>query len=340
MNTTTTLLPAGASVILSILLVIAIVVAVLDRIPPWGPFNKRAWLTVSKPPSTVTPIECPYEYLLGIYGKHHFAPFVKKLSPTLESSNPEKWNIILEIMDSFHFCLILVDDISDNSDFRKGHPAAHKVFGASETANRAYFALTKVLNRTVKEHPQLEPWLLQNLEEVLNGQDISLVWRRDGLESLPVKHEDRIATYRRMASLKTGALFRLVGQLVAEDHSFDDLMTRVGWFSQLQNDCKNLYSSDYAKAKGAVAEDLCNGELSYPVILALNEPDGDLVAKALKSGSRRNVRKALEVVRSDSIRGACLQELKMVGATVQDYVEIWGRKERLDLGAKNGYGKN
>jgi hypothetical protein len=55
--------------------------------------------------------DCPYKYLLNIYGKYHFAGFVRKLSPSLELSNPKKWHLVLEIMDGIHFCLILVDDV-------------------------------------------------------------------------------------------------------------------------------------------------------------------------------------------------------------------------------------
>ena len=117
--------------------------------------------------------------------------------------------------------------ISDNSDYRKGRPAAHRIYGPSETANRAYYRVTQLLNRTVHEYPELAPWLLQCLEEILQGQDLSLVWRRDGLSAFPVQSEERVAAYRRMAYLKTGALFRLVGQLVLENQSYDDTLTTV-----------------------------------------------------------------------------------------------------------------
>ncbi|OCK81420.1 terpenoid synthase [Lepidopterella palustris CBS 459.81] len=277
--------------------------------------------------------DCPYEYLLNVYGRHHFAGFVRKLDATLETRDSKKWQMILEIMDGIHFCLILVDDITDNSSFRKGKPAAHTIFGPHETANRAYLSLTRIMNKTLCEQPQLYPFLLQNLEEILEGQDISLVWRRDGLSRLPLGHEERVNAYRRSAYLKTGALFRLVGQLVAEDDSNDDLMTRVGWYCHLQNDCKNVYSTDYAKAKGAFAEDLRNGEFSYPIILALNEPNGSLVKNVLEEGgSEKDFEKALAVVQSDKVKGKCLSELKEVGKEVKDFVEIWGRKENLDKG--------
>lgn len=85
------------------------------------------------------------------------------------------------------------------------------------------------MNKALMDQPQLVPPLLRSLEEILDGQDISLVWRRDGIKRLPSRHEDRMNAYRQSAYLKTGALFRLLGQLVFEDQSHDDLLTRVGY---------------------------------------------------------------------------------------------------------------
>ena len=107
-------------------------------------------------------------------------------------------------------------------------------------------------------------------------------------------------------------------------------MTIYSWFSQLQNDCKNVYSSDYAKAKGAFAEDIRNGEFTYPIILALNQPNGRAVEVALEHRTEAKINTALSVVRSDGVRGVCLQELKQVGSTIREFVEIWGRKETMD----------
>lgn len=89
--------------------------------------------------------------------------------------------------------------------------------------------MTQLLNRTVHEFPRLAPFLMQCLEEILEGQDMSLVWRRDGLASFPVGPKERDAAYRQMASLKTGALFRLLGQLVLENKSMDATMTTVAY---------------------------------------------------------------------------------------------------------------
>lgn len=62
-------------------------------------------------PKKLTGIECPYEYLRSLYGKHHWAPFVNKLSPNLRQARPAKYLMILETMDVIHLCLMLVDDV-------------------------------------------------------------------------------------------------------------------------------------------------------------------------------------------------------------------------------------
>ena len=127
--------------------------------------------------------------------------------------------------------LIHYVQISDGSDFRKGKPAAHIIYGPSETANRAYYRVTQILNKTTKDFPKLAPWLMQDLQNILEGQDMSLVWRRDGISGFPVAATDRVAAYRRMASLKTGALFRLLGHVVLENDSMDETMTLLAYVS-------------------------------------------------------------------------------------------------------------
>ena len=59
------------------------------------------------------------------------------------------------------------------------------------------------------------------------GQDMSLVWRRDGFEHT-LDQESALDIYRHSAYLKTGALFRLVGQLVFGSDEKDKVMSQVG----------------------------------------------------------------------------------------------------------------
>ncbi|KAK9858056.1 hypothetical protein MYU51_018809 [Penicillium brevicompactum] len=310
---------------------IGFVYILVDRVhvPRW--WYMKSQLIGQMNPQQLTEFECPYEYLRNIYGKHHWARFVNKLSPKLRYDDYPKYLMVLEIMDTIHLCLMLVDDISDGSYYRKGRPAAHTIYGPSETANRAYYRVTQIIAKTTKDFPKLAVWLTQDLEDILEGQDLSLVWRRDGLGGFPISASDRAAAYRQMASLKTGALFRLLGHTVLGDDSMDETFTMVAWHSQLQNDCKNVFSSEYAKMKGAVAEDLYNREMTYPIVLALDAPDGHWVSASLKNPSPQNVRNALKVIRGDYVRGVCTAELAESYTPVKEWLELWGRKEKLDI---------
>ncbi|KJZ71106.1 hypothetical protein HIM_09525 [Hirsutella minnesotensis 3608] len=282
--------------------------------------------------------ECPYEYLVKLYGKHHFKPFVKEFQPTLEQDDPVKFNLTLDIMDAVHGALILVDDISDNSNQRKNHPAAHLIYGASETANRAYLVLTTVINRALKERPVLGVELLKALEDILQGQDMSLVWRRDGLDSFPYKGDEAILAYKKMATLKTGTLFVLLGRLLHDGgQELDDLLTRFGWYAQLQNDCKNIYSAEYVNSKGAVAEDLRNGELSFPIVVALNDKAcGPIMQSALRSHSQEEIEAALDALHAEPVKKGCMKALQEAGVGLDKMVALWGRREQMQTQGSRG----
>ncbi|KJZ73003.1 hypothetical protein HIM_07575 [Hirsutella minnesotensis 3608] len=280
-------------------------------------------------------IDCPYEYLLRLYGKHHFRPFVTEFDPTLEAKNPAKFTLILDIMDAVHFALILVDDISDNSNQRKNQPTAHLIYGASETANRAYLVLTRVINRALREQPVLGVELLKALEDILQGQDMSLIWRRDGLDAFHYQGDESIQAYKKMATLKTGTLFLLLGRLVKDGgQDLDDLLTRFGWYAQLQNDCKNIYSEEYVSSKGAVAEDLRNGELSFPIVVALNEKSCcSTMQRALRSHADAEIEAAMTALQSKPVKQACLKALKEAGVGMDGLVSLWGRREQMQAAA-------
>lgn len=196
---------------------------------------------------------CPYEYILGVYGRRHFENIVNNLDPDLQTRDPVLFALTLEIMDAIHFGAILVDDIADNSMLRKGKPAAHLLFGSSETINRACLRIFEVIGRCVKKRPSLVPFILESLNQIHKGttllcwslcwicwpkpnkgQDISLVWRRDGFE-LCLDQSKALSIYKECASLKIGALFRLVGQLVFGSHKKDEAMSQFGsvfWCTQ------------------------------------------------------------------------------------------------------------
>lgn len=104
----------GAGILLGMGVASSVLYFIVDRIPIPRWLNKKAQLIGQTNPEKITGLECPYEYLRGVYGKYHWAPFVHKLSPKLRNDDHSKYIMVLEIMDAIHLCLMLVDDVRKN----------------------------------------------------------------------------------------------------------------------------------------------------------------------------------------------------------------------------------
>jgi hypothetical protein len=117
--------------------------------------------------------ECPFDYIIELYGKGHFTKIVNTLDPKLELRDGVLYKLILEVMDTIHAGAILVDDIADNSALRKGKPAAHHIYGASETINRAYLRINEVILKCLRSRPTMIPFILECLTEIHKGTFIA-----------------------------------------------------------------------------------------------------------------------------------------------------------------------
>lgn len=105
------------------------------------------------------------------------------------------------------------------------------------------------------------------------------------------------------------------------------------WYAQLQNDCKNIYSQEYASNKGSAAEDLRNGELSFPIVTALNEESAcHLIEKALESRTEEDIEAAISALRSERVEEACMQALHDASKGLDKLVALWGRREKMQAG--------
>lgn len=55
--------------------------------------------------------------------------------------------IIQEVTELLHNASLLIDDIEDDSDIRRGAPSSHKVFGIPATINSANYVYFQALDR-------------------------------------------------------------------------------------------------------------------------------------------------------------------------------------------------
>lgn len=132
-----------------------------------------------------------------------------------------------------------IDDIQDNSKFRRTALATHEVYGVASTINSAnyvYFQAQDKLHK-LKCWPKAFEVFNAELMNLHRGQGMELYWR-DNL--LPPSEAD----YLQMIANKTGGLFRLILRLLQCatncDYDLEPLVDVIGLMFQIMDDYKNL----------------------------------------------------------------------------------------------------
>ncbi len=199
---------------------------------------------------------------------------------------------------------LIVDDIEDRSDMRRGAPAVHMTFGIDisiNAGNLIYFLPTACIDRSsLSEKLQLQVYRIYStyLRRVHFGQGFDIAWHRD-LSYVP-DHD----SYQLMCMLKTGCLAGMaaeIGAVVADAEeqvvgSLGRAAQRLGVAFQVMDDVVNLETGNPGKMRG---DDIVEGKKSLPMILALE-----------RSGKHREeLEYLLGRVRSEYRRSADVQPL-------------------------------
>ncbi|KAL1698621.1 isoprenoid synthase domain-containing protein [Schizophyllum commune] len=187
---------------------------------------------------------------------------------------------VAEIVAGLHAASLMLDDIEDNSDTRRGQPAAHIVYGVPQTMNAGNYACAKVYADLKKlypfrtaDAPTLEDILTKELMTLFRGQGLDILWR--DTHRCPTEEE-----YVRMINGKASGLLRLAARLLRAcgttntDRDYVPLMNLVGIFGQIRDDFMNIYSTEYTNTKG-FADDISEGKYSFPMIHGIKTSAGD-----------------------------------------------------------------
>ncbi|MCL2382302.1 MAG: polyprenyl synthetase family protein [Treponema sp.] len=187
-----------------------------------------------------------------------------------------------------HNASLIHDDIEDNSDERRGKPAAHLIYGVDTALNGGsfmYFLPLACLQEWAENPLNPVSPLVKNriwttwachMRGLHLGQAMDIAWHRD-YHSLPALDE-----YDRMCRLKTGYLARLaaaLGVYCAAGDSLDapHIDDVAGGFAaaaevlgvgfQILDDVKNLDTGNPGKKRG---DDIVEGKKSLPALLYLH----------------------------------------------------------------------
>lgn len=177
------------------------------------------------------------------------------------------------LVEIAHNGTLIVDDIEDSSDTRRGGPAIHLVFGVDASVNAGnllYFlplALADELDAPEAVRLAIHRRYALHMRRLHLGQAMDIQWHRDH-SALPDRD-----SYLAMCALKTGVLARAaaeLGALAAQAPEVEaDALGRVfegaGVAFQILDDVRNLRTGNPGKKRG---DDIVEGKKSLPVILA------------------------------------------------------------------------
>lgn len=208
----------------------------------------------------------PFNYLVDHPGKDIRTSLIKAFNVWLEVPE-ETLDIISKVVAMLHTGSLLVDDVEDNSELRRGKPVAHKIFGTAQTINSAnyiYFCALQELQKL--KNPKAVAIFSEELVNLHRGQGMDLYWR----DTLTCPTEDH---YLEMVGNKTGGLFRLAIKLMQAESkvSIDcvPLVNVLGIIFQIQDDYRNLSSPEYGENKG-FCEDLTEGKFSFLIVHSIH----------------------------------------------------------------------
>jgi geranylgeranyl diphosphate synthase type I len=230
-------------------------------------------------------------------------------------AEPEKLLDFAIIPEVIHNGTLMIDDVEDTSELRRGKPCTYKLFGldiAINTGNVMYYlpllALIKNKDKlSLDKQNKIYEIYLQEMLRLSFGQAMDIAWHR-GLAKADEKQ------YLQMCIYKTGTLARMAAKMAAVlAGASDDTVERIGKFAesigvafQIQDDILDLVGEKFAKKKGGLGQDITEGKRSLMVIHTLEKA---------KSADKKRLLKILNMHTSDQkLRDEAIKIIKKYGS--------------------------
>jgi geranylgeranyl pyrophosphate synthase len=199
--------------------------------------------------------------------------------------NPKDFLDFAIIPEVIHNGTLMVDDVEDSSELRRGKPCTYHIFGldiAINAGNAMYYLplLSAIRNKGKFAKDKINRLYEVYIQEMVNlslGQAMDVAWHRGiaNADKITEKH------YLQMCAYKTGTLARMAARMAAVlAGANEDLTEKLGKFAesvgiafQMQDDILDLTGEEFAEKKGARGMDITEGKRTLMVIHTLEKAE-------------------------------------------------------------------
>jgi len=195
--------------------------------------------------------------------------------------NSEEYLDFAIIPEVVHNGTLIIDDIEDSSELRRGKPCTYKIYGVDIAVNAGnamyYLPLLPLMEKKAKLPAEtLRDIYEVYVQEMINlsmGQAMDIAWHKGIANADEIGEED----YLQMCAYKTGTLARMAAKIAAVIAGANrELVEKLGRFAesigvafQMQDDVLDLTGKEFAKKKGGVGQDITEGKRTLIVIHTL-----------------------------------------------------------------------
>jgi geranylgeranyl diphosphate synthase type I len=244
---------------------------------------------------------------------------------------------------------LIVDDVEDQGELRRGKPCLHKIFGidvALNVGNFLYFLPIYIFEKN-KRKLEKEIYLkaletyLEEMEKLHMGQGTDILWHKGKQKKISEKE------YFQMCAFKTGSMARLAAKLAAIfEKKEKDIVEKIGEFAQnigiafqIQDDILDveLTGREREKFGKSFGNDIKEGKRSLMVIYTLkkaNKRDRERLIEILdkKEKTKKEILEAISILQKcNSIEYAKKKAEEIVRKSWEkiDKILIEGKAKRL-----------
>jgi len=247
-------------------------------------------------------------------GGKRWRPSLFLLIVEVVGGNVKKLKDFSIVPELIHNGSLIIDDIEDQGELRRGKPCLHKVFGidiAINAGNFLYFLPSIVFKKNRAQFDEkmfLKSYEIYN-QEMLNihlGQGTDIFWHKGKAENISEKE------YFQMCIFKTGCLSRMAAKLAVILSGEDDVLGErigrvaeaIGVAFQIQDDILDidLTGQEREKFGKSFGNDIKEGKRSLMVIHSLNNASSEDKIRLLEILNKHTenideIKEAIEIIR-------------------------------------------